>query len=140
MNEFIIWLKNEKRFLTNNDYDMYIREDKNSIANIGIFNTLIEGNWNLDEENTTIHQYIGNDDTSEQNKIYADCSIVEFDFKSISSDSLQGIFKYSNNNLCYEIELLNVDKEISFTYNSDLIKNLKVIGTIQEYLEIKEIK
>lgn len=82
--------------------------------------------------------YIGLNDIN-NNKIYADCSIVEFtyegDFKPVT---LQGYFSFDDELLCYKINLLpkldyGVNKlfyfEAKFKYR---ISGIKIIDTIQE--------
>ena len=80
------------------------------------------------------------DDTPEQNKIYADCSIVEFDFKYFIDDDywkVRGYFSFNKDLAQYEIrEPYSKDcYRIYYLKDSD-IKNIKVIGTIQENPEL----
>lgn len=73
------------------------------------------------------------DDTPEQNKIYADSSIVEFDLIGTEKDKkLRGYFTFNNQELIFDI----------FTYEGNYnllmydIRNLKVIGNLQENPEL----
>ena len=86
----------------------------------------------IDDERFEIFNWVGNTDvTSQKNKIYADCSIVEFDFQSPSmkkSIKRIGTFNYDVNDLCFKLN--------GITYNILTISNLKVIGTILENPEL----
>ena len=93
----------------------------------------------------TIHQYIGKtDDTPEQNKIYADSSIVEFNYvdklqpttdDKSNNKTIRGYFKYCNESLRYYIIDLKA-KETIYFWTGYTEKNLKVIGTLQENKEL----
>ena len=117
MNEFIVWDKERKRFR----YD----QASNHIA--------IGKQIDYMEDKLTIHQYIGKtDDTPQKNKIYADCSIVEFDRLTLFGDFDKkqiGVFRYCSETLRYV--LVTKDTNLTTGYVRG-IKNIKVIGTIQE--------
>ena len=122
MDEFIVLDKYEEEFL-----------DAEGIS-ISSFGTIIECypdeevfNVLSDEDRYTTHRLIKTDDTPEQNKIYADCSIVEFDFKD---KKLQGLFRYSKMRLSYVIEDMHNDMG-EMVYDG-LQTNFKVIGTLQK--------
>lgn len=116
MNEFIVWDKNDERFLDSLFVNSELNEAVSSNEDFGIF------------------QYIGKTDT-EGNKIYADCSIVELDYYYGMSGHVKekGYFTYNNETLGYSIQLLNKSEKLtSFTGLAHKIDNLKIIGTIQE--------
>ena len=143
MNEFIVWDKeleffgesnkylincNGDLFFDNNDKYLYNQTDKLVACN-----------------------YIGLKDIN-NNKIYADCSIVEFDFEykstqpkrlenglsqstvysQIQKTKLKGWFEYNNEELRYEINILNDSDFICLWYQIGDMRNLKIIDTIQE--------
>lgn len=81
-------------------------------------------------------------------KIYAESSIVEFDFKG---NMIRGVFRYHKRSLSYKIQILeNTEfilnmmllgfislqgdeiEDALLQYNSDFAKHLKIIDTIQE--------
>jgi hypothetical protein len=122
MSEFIVWdeeLKffgepekylmngNGKLFFDNDDTYLYDQTDK-----------------------LTFHSYIGKtDDTPNKNKIYADCSIVEFEYIGSSGIFKDiGYFTYNVLDCRYQVNTKNT----SFGYDRFLFKNLKVIGNIFE--------
>ena len=89
--------------------------------------------------------YIGLKDI-EDNKIYADSSIVEFELKDFCPCEVmemdceceiytkcRGYFNFNYTQLAYDIILFNSEK-IKITYNRRFydIKNIKIIDTIQE--------
>lgn len=133
MKEFIVWDKKQKEFVNKGDYviDCY----DGSVIRIGEGYDGTDGNYTMDEDKDCVaFPYIGKtDDTEEKNKIYAECSIVEFDFIGVSR---KGYFKYDNQLLRY---IINVNG-IFYEYDNDIMKNLKVIGTIQENPEPLEIE
>ena len=80
------------------------------------------------------HKLVRIDDTPQKNKIYADCSIVEFDIElSHKEEKLKGIVTFSYDDMCYGIKS-NLGNFYEFTHYE--ISNLKVIGTIQENQEL----
>lgn len=117
MNEFIVWDKDCKDFL--NDFDrkklsIKIIEDCKDLGNMARF---------------TFHQYIGKKDIN-NNKIYADCSIVEFEYKDTSDKYIEkGVFKYHNDLCFYYIEDF---RGTLFHLVKDTIRNIKIIDTVQE--------
>lgn len=79
--------------------------------------------------------YIGLNDIN-NNKIYADCSIVEFDFlidgngfTTFVWKKYKGYFYFCENTLSYKIKTFD-NKKASYSKRS--VKNLKIIDTIQE--------
>jgi len=116
MNEFIVWDKVIKKFW---DYENIHEGDRPSLGNDNVF------------------AYISKKDINNK-KIYADCSIVEFAHRYVKDDYshdciLRGVFTYSEDKLCYVIELLPNDiykvNFLSFNENSGLFQ---IIDTIQE--------
>lgn len=65
------------------------------------------------------------------NKIYADCSIVEFEWK-ISGFKKVGYFYYSNEDLCYMAKGVSEYTSDVLFYDKHTMKNFKIIDTIQE--------
>ena len=119
MNEFIVWDEDNKCFQGN--VKLYLSE------------AFILGGEMI--KNSSIHQYVGKtDDTSEKNKVYADCSIVEFDipYNSGRVGKDKGVVKYDVDYLQYFI----FSEDYIYEYKE--ISNLKVIGTIQENKELWE--
>ena len=70
--------------------------------------------------------YIGSNDIN-NNKIYADCSIVE-GYRGL--DSFIGFYKYNKEFLHYEFIVLSGCK--NKTFGNCILKDLKIIDTIQE--------
>ena len=132
MNEFIVWDKELKQF--NVWSDNYFIFQNGTIGWISI-----EGIER--EENSIALPYIGKTDINGK-KIYADCSIVEFDFRYIEICDLEpwklvGYFKFNINTLRYEIKILDIKNENkiawrSLDYDEDLMSNIKIIDTVQE--------
>lgn len=118
MNEFIVWDKAFKIFRNKLPFNYCIDLD----GKIKIFeNKTIVRN----AEDMYLFNYIGIKDINNE-KIYADCSIVEFKY---INKKLQGYFKFDKFKLKYFIILLN-NKTLEYDpYN---ILNIKVIGTLQE--------
>lgn len=121
MNEFIVWSKTNKKYLNGDEFVL------DNTGNVYF--------WNNDNtlspfKRYELFNYIGINDIN-NNKIYADCSIVEFqwtnNFGNIQTD--WGVFRYDLDYLQYLIYEENED------INKSSIKdvfNLKIIDTIQE--------
>lgn len=121
MNNYIVWYAD--------------KEDKYSFSREFSLSELIQ-NVHLDEISDSLrlsdHKVdcilpgIGKKDINGEN-IYADCSIVEFDYVSKKPKSTQtkkcGYFTWDKLNLCYRL-----DKMI---FNPMRMKNLKIVDTIQ---------
>lgn len=126
MTEFIVWDKVLKYFM---DDDLNISKDGELIR----LNKWGESDC-LDIDNLSVHNYIGKKDSND-NKIYADSSIVEFVFKDSKTSEnvkLKGFFTWNDEDLRYEIDILNDSDYICLNYRIDLICNMKIIDTIQE--------
>ena len=128
MDEFIVWDKNEEEFL-----------DEEGIS-INSFGTIIECypdeevfNVLSDEDRYTTHRLIKTDDTPEQNKIYADSSIVEFEYYDMDVDSgwvkTKSVITFDDEDLMY---LITIDGELCNFKQHDIV-NLKVIGNLQQH-------
>ena len=113
MNEFIFWNKHYEKFF-----------DDLTISGINV-NEALEEN-----EDWIALPYIQKDDIN-NNKIYADCSIVEFEWK-ISGLKKVGYFYYSNEYLCYMIKWVSEYTSDVLFYDKYTMKNFKIIDTIQE--------
>jgi len=136
MNEFIVWDKERKRFMGDgevifSDYgDLKITVSPNSQDYVGD-----STHDYYDESRWCLYSYIGKtDDTPEQNKIYADCSIVEFER---GHNTFYAYFEFNKKYLRYDICIFaynNIkDAEITktdFFCWSD--ERFKIIDTIQE--------
>mgnify|MGYP000851796969 CR=1 FL=1 len=122
MNKFVVWDKKNKRFL---DGDEFAIDDNGKVYN-----------WDSDsylkpfKQNMELLNYIGKNDIN-NNKIYADCSIVEFEWK-ISGLKKVGYFYYSNEYLCYMIKWVSEYTSDVLFYDKKKKKNFKIIDTIQE--------
>lgn len=130
MNEFIVWDIQEKKFLSKDERKRFaIDFDGNVIPLTNEHNELYSGHGLLE-----VFKSIGKTDI-EGNKIFAESSIVEFHFGTIDSNKIIGVFEYSNFHLCYFIHLINDKRNRAFKFDVTLMKNLKIIGTLQENKE-----
>lgn len=126
MKEFIVWDNKRRQFM--GDGEVII-----SNYNDPTHNYYNDSRW-------TFHQYVCLKDIN-NNKIYANCSIVEFDFLGfgeLTPDSYKAFVKWNKERFRYDIQTLSrVDKN-SNLYVFDLgkcidrISNIKIIDTIQE--------
>jgi len=120
MNEFIVWDKILKKFIGKSGKTT----DMCTIRNDGLLSL------NNDAE---MFFYIGLKDIN-NNKIYADCSIIEFEHLK---KQLKGYFWFDKYELRYKIVIDTslafggITKLTTVEYNQD-IKNIKIIDTIQE--------
>lgn len=129
MEKFIVWNESTKEF----DIESYkyvldcngrlLERSKNNNSSVLYF------------DNNLKHFFdIGLKDINE-NSIYADCSIVELTYKDFSTSEnvvLQGYFTWDDEDLRYEIDILNHSLYICLNYRIDLVVNIKIIDTIQE--------
>lgn len=126
MNEFIVWNEEKKEFskefLTNYDGDIIYR------------------NVSLDNNTHKRFNYIGKTDINDK-KIYADSSIVEFDYKGfeeIGTVTYKAIVKFDNVLGCYFFDVFSHADNNGYNYNFLFptviyrVRNLKIIGTLQE--------
>jgi hypothetical protein len=114
MNEFIVWDKLNKEFLTTGF----------SINPLG-------GCYNTRDikMDCSLHNYIGKKDIN-NNKIYADCSIVEF----LRLGVWKGFFYFDKSLLSYRIKTFQKENGVAsrfFNFNQE-IKHIKIIDTIQQ--------
>ncbi|MFA5669904.1 MAG: YopX family protein [Candidatus Cloacimonas sp.] len=124
MNEFIVWCKNKNEW----EADECVLTRDGKLIDIKYMKEL-----NL--ENHTIYRYIGKTDI-EGNKIYADCSIVEFEYYDMDVDSgwvkAKSVITFDDEDLMY---LIAIDGELCNFKQHDIV-NLRVIGTLQENPEL----
>ena len=117
LNQFIVWDIMHEKWL-----DMKELGDDDSFTYNGLIRL-------IDDPYYSIHNYIGKTDI-EGNKIYADCSIVEWEHQE---NKYTGYFKYQTEFLRYVLVSKDNNGE---SQNLDPfylpLKNLKVIGTLQQ--------
>lgn len=129
MKECIFWDSEDKKFIswaevslvkdTGDDFVIVMKE---------IDNVCSEG------RNFESFDYIGQKDIN-KDKIYADCSIVEFEIDKIFSDISKiqkGYFSYNADYLCYDWVDLTNHRVVRTGVDFNLLKNIKIIDTIQE--------
>ena len=131
MNDFIVWDKCRKGWI-DESYPFFInssgflciqRNDKQMVI----------------ENDCEIFKPIGLKDT-EGNKIYADCSIVEFSVCSLEPFSKKkqikriGKVRYCNSTCAYEIVVVNMSRIEYYDFSGMAfeISDIKIIDTIQE--------
>lgn len=136
MNEFIVWHNNSEQFYYSNDEAYILKEIDGKLFVVEMDNFY---NFRNIEEFIIgkAMQYIGKKDINNQ-KIYADCSIVEFeiilrdaDGKVVYKNKNTGYFTYRKDLLRYVIKYTSCEERGIKLY-SDHITNLKIIDTIQE--------
>lgn len=138
MNEFIVY--NDKNDFIGNEH---IREDGR--WSFVLNNEGLERSGTISpalDEKLYRHRFIGKTDIDGK-KIYADCSVVEFDDYSlitgVKKDAFRATFTYSKKHLGYIFKLIKQGDEFindEMLYYKDKVKNLKVIGTLQEKPEL----
>ena len=116
MNEFIVWDEYNKKFI---DKSKCVFSDGTIFRNARDFEDMVS-------DDLSIFNYIGKKDIN-NNKIYADCSIVEFGYTSGKSI---GYFTFNKDRLSYD--LIDRGTKLNYSYNYNQIHSLKVIGTLQE--------
>jgi len=154
MNEFIVWDKKSKKFrvVSSIVYDTGsvwdIDKEKIDIKLVNLwgqpFNDDGEQNPDIlvqrEPKDFTIHRYIGKTDI-ENNKIYADSSIVEFecweeDFEDgteiNTNENIICFLTYDKDSLIYNLVDIESNQKISYEYCSSDFRNPKIIDTIQE--------
>lgn len=122
MRSLIAWKTKEKKF------DVVISIDY-ECSDAVLMNNQIEKDYKIPEEvlifeHTELYDLSGN-------KIYADCSIVEFEWGQ-DKHNIIGYFTFNKEFLQYEIIMLNVQKNKSLAYSPHNCFNFKIIDTIQE--------
>jgi len=110
MNEFIVWDNEENVFIDNFASEDY--EPLNDLFKNSRYDFL---------------RNIGKTDI-ENNKIYADCSIVEFTVADYKTKDI-GYFTYDSDYTSYLVKNL---RGVALKYSKKFIRNLKIIDTIQE--------
>lgn len=127
MNDFIVWYSdenNQNMFSEEFTLEQLINQDHLDIVS----DSPLLRNFKVD----SINNSIGIKDINGKS-IYADCSIVEFEFGTISNKKLKGYFKYSNYTLGYHIVLVNdCNRGRAFRFDAVLMYDIKIIDTIQE--------
>ena len=131
MNEFIVWDKRSKCFILNDEgfdrFEMYMD------GTLHYYQNCHDGEG-FGSEDYESFNYIGLKDIN-NNKIYADSSIVEFEHRM--HGKCRGVFSYSNTELAYLIKLISVN-DFTFTdktrinYNVIDISDVNLLDTIQE--------
>jgi len=140
-NQFIVWDKEKKTFVKDTEEingDFYYLDREGRLC---FFEGKDDRNIILDKNTYKYFNYIGKtDDTPEKNKIYADCSIVEFeidDSVELVGEKVRGIFSYSKEYLSYRIRISRPDMwDEWISFGRADIKNFKVIGSLQMNKEL----
>ena len=119
MNEFIVWDKEEKEFIREFASEVY--EPLNDLLANDSYDFLL---------------YIGKTDINNK-KIYADSSIVEFEFvdeKLQNSHHVFGYFYFNKTELKYWLKILKCDtlKYGHIGFVNSRFNHIKIIDTIQE--------
>lgn len=133
MNEFTVWDNLEEEFI---DEEYIARYSHGILFKADIDNELIDllHNENDDKNRYVSFDYIRKTDINDK-KIYADCSIFEFEYRDIAR---VGFFNFDD--LCsryiIKAEMLIASERASFMeviyYHPDEVTNIKIIGTLQE--------
>lgn len=120
MTEFIVW---------DNDLEKFINEKECVFFDGTLFRNCIDFE-NMISDDLTMFSYIGKTDINEK-KIYADSSIVEFNYENIKQ---YGYFSFDDTVLAYVIKLFNSKQTgiSAYLYSKFTIENIKIIDTIQE--------
>lgn len=82
----------------------------------------------------TFYDYIQMNDIYDE-KIYAECSIVELDFKGVEyEEKLIGYFKYDNEALGYRFYNIKDEREFGMMWYEmrKVCSNLRIVDTLQE--------
>lgn len=125
-NEFIVWDKYNKKF-TNKNFILANGRFEDDFYEHEVINELF-----------SFHQYINKKDINNK-KIYADCSIVEFEYEVGNAKHI-GFFYYNEYTLGYKIKILSSIlnnkasykfKGLSWCFTADMI-NLNIVDSIQE--------
>ncbi len=126
MNEFILWDKERFRYCNTTKSTEQIGDFiywETIRLNPNYLKSCANGQY-------PTFEYIKKDDI-EGNKIYADCSIVEFDYKTIShSEKRICIFTYDDYTSRYWLRYAG--DVGTFEFDTERCKNIKIIDTVQE--------
>ena len=125
MNEFVVWEKSLGKFIDSRDMQIF--------GELIRFDGLNSNNVIFGRNEVQICNYIGLDDINNK-KIYANCSIVEFEWKI--SGIKKGYFYYCNEDLCYKINCIEQHCTFELFYERTKMSNLKIIGTLQQNPEL----
>lgn len=135
-NEYIAWFPNMDRFMREEEASQHLMDITNGRLVFNI-DELENGHDDVLEyysgDGYSIHEYIGKKDIND-NKIYANCSIVEFDWRyctEINFTKHRGFFYFDKKQVCYRVETVG-KFPFDIIYAESEIANLKIIGTIQE--------
>ena len=138
MNEFIVWSEEKNKFITN-EVEFCIQADGSLCKPT---EEPYEDGLVYMDSYFKYFNYIGKDD-ADGKKIYADCSVVEFDFRFFDEDEyekLVGYFSYNDDLAMFELrEPYTKDEYRIYYLNKNDIKNFKIIGTLQEKPELLEV-
>ena len=157
MNEFIVfWSFDNGKTLEHVGYEKLDNDGNYVFKRINTDTKELRKDWHLgmitdNQGNAKFYRFshIGKtDDTPDKNKIYDDCSIVEFTLSlGVKNFSVVGYFQKNELTLSYQIKVIkqayigddnyNIGADVLqyITYMNE-ISNLKVIGTIQENKEL----
>lgn len=129
MENFIVWYSdenNKNKFSEEFTLDELISQNHLNI----ISNSPLLRNFKIDN----INRGVGLKDT-EGNEIYVDCSIVKFIYKDLKTEEntkLYGYFTWNDEDLRYEIDILNPSLYVCLNYKVSLYIQIKIIDTLQE--------
>lgn len=167
MNEFVIWIKTKmcgKDFIdcVHIDVDKMIEEDKTidciidehleevdqshcscTISEAQNYCDCMGGDWSGEYEIISKNDYVGISDINDI-KIISDSSIFEFDYNpgyiSSKDETYRGYFEFNENTLSYMINIPKEDYKWHFIEVFSRIKNIRIIGTLQENKELLKEK
>ncbi len=84
-------------------------------------------------EYKSLHKNVGMTDV-EDNDIFADSSIVQFDCKDSDGSTVEliGVFTWNSDELRYEIDIAEkCDPYVCLSYNPEIMSNFKIIDILQ---------
>lgn len=121
VSEFIGWSKKDNKFLDKDDL---------CFVEMGSYSSILLDVLNGTNKDVNIFDFIKKDTTG--NKIYADSSIVEFNWVT----KYIGFFQWDEDNLRYVIRILKTEVKNSmfdsFDFDMYSMSDFKIIDTIQE--------
>ena len=130
MDEFIVWDKEHRLFANIETLSMN-----------GLGQIKLNSGWeHIDKTCYTTHPYIGKKDINGK-KIYADSSIVEFDFQGFgetTTETYRGFIEWNKDRFRYDINVFSHADRRGDNYIFDLgkclsnISDLKITDTIQQ--------
>ena len=137
MNNFIVWDEDEREFYivdtmigTINGYKVAKVKPLPENCDSECYSELKVFDWDYSDEDK-IFKPIGIKDIN-NNPIYADCSIVEFEFFETLDNmiNIKGYFQYHKESLSYLVYIFEYKRRIEFLQYR--MRNFKIIDTIQE--------